>query len=432
MLTKDLLRTRRHAAEGGPELRPVFLKAKGKHAEYASELVALFRSSLGLAQGELRAQGLDLAHAHGVEPIVARGLIKTCFDHGETTEKDDFDYPGARRAILLASAAALRAPPEGERLPGNAFDPTDVTGVEEDVAAFRARVVASVGTEEERLLAAGALYGDLPDESPLTEFGFEEGADLLLRYNVGLAQGLLVHARAVVLRLPAADRALARRLWKAFRFFGLVARKGREEGGVLTVEIEGPLSLHMHSLKYGYSLASFLPSLLAEDGWSLDARVQPTRGGEETRFLLEPQPELAWKKRAFHQYTPPELALVREAVALKAPARGFSLAECLDFLPLPGEAACFPDFELRDAGGRTAYVEIFHPWHKAALEARLAQVERAPTAPLVLAVSRKLFKGRAEEFLSTLPEAARERFVPYRETPSAGDIIDAAARILAR
>jgi predicted nuclease of restriction endonuclease-like RecB superfamily len=421
VLTKDLLRLRRQ----GDELRPQWLKGDGKEGAFVAELVALFRGCLGQSQGEVRAQALELAGTHSVPPLLARGLLKVCFDAATTEEKADRNYADLRKSLFLAAARRLSQPDAV---------PLSPAGLREEVAKslLSGAHPSSEGKQEAyAFLQEANLYADLPDESPLTAFPFEDAASLLLRYNVSLAQSLLVNARQVLLTLPQGDRALLRRLWKALRFHGLIARLRPTAAGCVEVELEGPLSLHVQAMKYGFSLAAFLPSLLCEQRWRLEAQVslQPL---EASVFRLEPRPELKTLRRAFHQYTPPELSLVFRSLAAKAEALGWAVQECEDFVDLPGEVACFPDFRLVDPQGRGVDLEVFHPWHVAALRARAEQLRRSPDTPLLLAVSRKTAKATGSEVLDALESEAPGHLVAYRETPLADDIFVAASKLNAQ
>jgi predicted nuclease of restriction endonuclease-like RecB superfamily len=423
VLTKDLLRVRRQSGE----LKPQWLRADAKQAPFVADLVELFRGAIGTPQGDLRSQALELAQAQGIEPLLVRGLLKVCFDAATTKEKDDLDYPALRREVFLAASRILAVGAKGtaeefRNLVAASLSPADAQT--ESESARTTAGSAAAPADARGLLTEGTLYADLPDESPLTAFPFTDAAALLSRYNVALAQCLMVNARSVEVTLPAGDRALLRRLWKALRFHGLIARLGESTSGSIVVELEGPLSLHMHSLKYGFSLASFLPALLAEEGWTLTARVALARGDEYT-VKLAPREELRLVKRAFNQYAPPELGLVFRSLRAKAAPAGWQMEEADDFLALPGEAACFPDARLTHTSGRVAYVEIFHPWHVSALAPRLAQLERAPHTPLILAVSRKAAKS-AE---ASLARAAASHVVLFRETPVASDILAAAEAV---
>ena len=107
------------------------------------------------------------------------------------------------------------------------------------------------------------------------------------------------------------------------------------------------------------------------------------------------------------------------------------MQECEDFVDLPGEVACFPDFRLVDPQGRAVDLEIFHPWHVAALRARAEQLRRSPRTPLLLAVSRKTAKATGTDVLDALELDAPGHLVAYRETPLAADIFVAASKTLA-
>ncbi len=62
------------------------------------------------------------------------------------------------------------------------------------------------------------------------------------------------------------------------------------------------------------------------------------------------------------------------------------------FLPLPGDFHCFPDYQLIHTSGREVWIELFHPWHQGHLLARLNTLAEQIETPLILGVSKELQK----------------------------------------
>ena len=114
-----------------------------------------------------------------------------------------------------------------------------------------------------------ALYADLDREQELRTFEPIEAKALLQRYNVALAQAMLLRASSVTITIAPGDPKRYRQLFRFIKFYGLIhtAKGDRRHGYEVT--LDGPMSLFQLTSKYGVKLAEFLPALLLCEGWTL-------------------------------------------------------------------------------------------------------------------------------------------------------------------
>ena len=70
----------------------------------------------------------------------------------------------------------------------------------------------------------------------------------------------------------------------------------------------------------------------------------------------------------------------------------WTLDDMPGWIPLGGQSLLFPDFVFRSESGAEYPMELFHRWHSAQLERRLAWCEANPHRNLLLGVDRALLK----------------------------------------
>lgn len=135
-----------------------------------------------------------------------------------------------------------------------------------------------------------ALYADLPENHLLTALPDFTPDQLVDRYNLAQAQGLLYSA--LCLRLTAHRNVPGeyRRLFQHLKFHGLMyAVEGNLDDGY-QIYVDGPASLFKQTRKYGLQMALFLPALLRVSRWEIEAVVQ--RDGQELSYRLDSQSPL--------------------------------------------------------------------------------------------------------------------------------------------
>ncbi len=366
MLTADLLRVRIKAKE----IAPSFVRTDDEDLlERAEQLIALYREA---EQGAWTRGQVDEAarEVEGLETDIklTRGLAKVLQDRAEFATQAPLPPPELRERVFAAAARlgplARHAGPLGRR-------------TADDVLAAVAAELGSTAAELSR-----ALYADLKEEQTLLGVELPDPQGLLQRYNMALAQSMLLRAEKLEIGLLSPDPKRVRQLYRALKFHGLMYRVSHA-GEDWRFEVDGPLSLLQQSTRYGLQLALFFPTLaLLSTPWRLDAELRWGKRGLRKRLtlshasgLVSPARDVgAWKSRVEEHF---------EARFLELDS-GWSLSpgEALD---LGGQELMVPDFTLKK-GGRTAHLDIVGWWRKGYLDKRLKNLP----PNVVLAVSRKL------------------------------------------
>jgi len=401
MLTADLLRVRVQ----GKALVPSFLDAEdGRHVLRAQEVLDAFTEA---AAGRASRASLDEA-LHAVEGDHAdirlvRGLAKVCAD-ACTFAVDSPVPPAELRAAAFARAAAVGplALHDGDA----AGRPTAAAVLLEAAAGLG---WAGAAPEE----AARALYADRKDALVLAAAALPESPRALVhRYNLVLAQSVLLRALSLRLTVEGAGPKPLRALFRALRFHQLLFR-GAQAGDALTLEIDGPASLLAASTRYGLQLATFfglLPQLAA--AWSLDAELAWGARNLRKQLRLAHTDGLQSHHRLQGAWVSSAEALLLERLAATG-AGGWAVEPGVPLFP--GEQrVLLPDLRFaRD--GRVAHVEILGHWRRADLRARAAE---APDN-YIFAVSKRLLADKA----GALPAAVQARTLVFAEVVPAGGLL---------
>ncbi len=111
------------------------------------------------------------------------------------------------------------------------------------------------------------LYADLPAEKILGPTKEEVSAsELITRYNLALAQGVLLRAEELQVSAAASYKAILR----FARLQRLLCRlEANPQTGELRVHLSGPLSIFHHTTKYGRAMAAWLPAVVRSPRWKI-------------------------------------------------------------------------------------------------------------------------------------------------------------------
>lgn len=395
MLTADLVRVRFYRGE----IRPRYLDADDPAAlALAEQLIAVFAHHVGARRGELQAV---LDELRGTDPdfLLQRGLTKLLFDRCTLESAAQLPPEELRQRIFAAAAERYRAPTEGLFT----FD--------------REAVLREVA---EPLLYAPAaleawLYADLKDEERLTFFEACTPEWLLARYNVALAQGVLLRATELEIDWADPEPRHTRELLRKIKFFQLLHRVERQPFG-WRIKLDGPASIFQSTGKYGVAMASFLPTLLHFQAWALTAKIHWKERGAST-FKIVPGQGLIAQTRLVGQWQPEELRWLPEQLAELDPAWQLDPEPAL--LEIGEGGLLVPDYVfVHGPSGCRVPMEIFGFWRRGALEKRLQQLRRHGPPELLIAIAKDLAAAH-EEGLEDLPA---DVYV-YRSQPSARQVL---------
>ena len=412
MLKSDLIRPRLKVRDG--QVSPRMLPADYRYLKVAGDLTALLQRHVGQSRGALTAALRDY-------------------------EGDSLDYPIIRG---LASVLETRCTFSAPALPGDETSPA-LTPAELRLDLFRQgpvtsrRDLFSLTTREQALAETATrfnltppqvetgMFADLAEEQILLDPGEPlPPVDLIARYNLEVARGLLYWAREV--RITVRER--YKDLFKYIKLFKLMytirpltgaanhpepirAAEGEDQEakvhfGVLTettspaasskpegyhITLHGPISPFVQStIRYGLQFAKFMPALLLGQGWQMEADVQPPGipSREPLRYHLDDRTELRTHFKGsglFDSRLEADFAAEFEE-KYRGPKRKWDLAR-EDELIVVGDSVMIPDFSLTHRkDGRRALLELVGYWHPHYLQRKLTKVREAGREDLILLV----------------------------------------------
>jgi predicted nuclease of restriction endonuclease-like RecB superfamily len=418
LLKGELIRARLEVREGQVWTRP--LPADYRYLTMTADLAALFREHVGCSRGTLE----EALHEY---------------------EGESLDYPIIRGLAAVLEARCTFASPavnpdEGEKpvtpadLRAALFQRGPVTHKHDLFSqATRTQAVAETATRFNLTpeQVETSLFADLAEEQILLDAGEPIApGDLIARYNLELARGVLYWAREV--RLIVRDN--YKDLFKYIKLFKLMYSirptplqpppyqgggtnttssppsrggvGGGAGGGGLAgyhITLYGPISPFVRStIRYGLQFAKFLPALLLCQRWEMEADVQPpgvsSRG--PLHYRLDDQTDLRTHFKSagpFDSQLEADFAAEFEAKYGGA-RRKWELAR-EDELIIVGDTVMIPDFSFTHRkDGRRALLEIVGFWHPEYLRRKLNKVREASRKDLILLVykSANLSEGEFE------------------------------------
>ncbi len=386
------------------KLTPLYLKPGDPVlVGVAEQLLFAYREAAGRTRGETEGDLSDLL-GDGPGQLVHQGLAKLLDDRCEYETVADLPPDAVREAAFrLSEVEHAAAAKEGRRY-------------DRDRALLA--VAAELGCSSEQ--ADRTLFADLRDEQRVLAFADLTPSALLHRYNVALAQSVLLRSSAVEVRVFGETPARYRQLFRAVKFHRLICTVGPAQAGSYTLNLDGPLSLFSATLKYGVQLAQFLPTLLHCKNFDLRAEVLWGAQKKPKTFTLAATDGLRSHTADFGMYAPKELenllANLRDQDAWQVDA---------DPHPLPaGGTTWVPDFTLT-RGKKTVHVELLGFWRKLDIEAHYQRLRAALPGRFVLVVSEAYRTDEAGEFASG-PEVYR-----FKRTPVAAEVLKVAAAVSA-
>ena len=399
MLTGTLVRVR----FSKQRVIPLFLRRDDPQwLEVAESLLLIFREGVGRTRGEIETE-IDELVGEGLATLAHRGLAKIVEDRAEFEVVADVPPDSLREKIFTAAAEQRKT----LRASGQARAP------------FRREAVLDAVAEELKLRpdqVAAAMFADLRDENRLLSSDETLDAQRLIdRYNVGLAQSVLIKSVQIEAEVRDEKPARYRQLFRQLKFHRLLYRvEGSMKDGFV-FHIDGPLSLFSATNKYGLQMAMFLPALLLCRDFRLDAELRWGPKRDSRTFHLESKDGLVSHYADSGTYVPAELAAFVDRFRQVAPA--WEVSEATDVLELGREGVWVPDYKfLHKSTGVDVYVEVVGFWKRSSLERLLRLLPEHGPARYVLAISDRF---KVDE--SALEELAGP-VLRFKEIPNAVEL----------
>lgn len=385
------------------KLVPQYLDSHSDHwLRVAEQLLLVFRDSAGRTRGELTEALADLV-GDGPTQLVHQGFAKLLEDRCEFEVASDIAPDQIREHVFKASAEyraeAIKA--------GKSFD--------------RAAVLEQVATElaiTPEQVDVG-LFADLKDEQKVIKFDDTTAEWLVRRYNVALAQAVLLRCTEMEVKVWGETPARFRQLFRAVKFHRLICTIRNEAGNGYSLRLDGPLSLFSSTQKYGLQLALFLPALLHCRAFDLKATVRWGADRKEKQFTLSGTDGIRSHLPDFGVHTPREVTMFEEN--FKSGVKDWLISS--DPAPLPVDGMTWvPDFKLTHTPtGKEVFVEMIGFWRRVNLADHYKRLKRGLPGQFVLAVGEANRADEEDEF------ALGEGVYRYKRTPIAAEVAKAAA-----
>lgn len=403
MLTGKLVRVR----FSRDSIIPLYLNSHDPQwLDVADQLLNVFRSSEGASRGEVEA---DIEELFGdlPQPLIHNGLAKLLEDRCEFESQAPLPPEEVREKVFLAAAK--------ER-----------TRVVEEVGQVFARqpilqkAADELGADVAQVEAS--LFADLKSEQRLTQFRDTTPERLLERYNVALAQAVLLRSTGIEVIVRGETPPRYRQLFRQIKFHRLICDVELIRDNTYRLRIDGPLSLFSATQKYGLQLALFLPTLLLFRQFELKAKL---RWGAEKKpkvFHLSNTDGLVSHQAETGAYVPPEVPMFVELFRKKI--TDWEISDETEIIPL-GKKVWVPDYRLvHRVTGNVVLLDILGFWRRSSAERHLALLREHAGAPFVVAISDQLNVEEAD--LEGLPD----HVVRFRNMPLPEEVVKRAERLI--
>lgn len=374
MLTKDLLR---YKVQKGQILPQFVDPTDNKLLKIAEQIITVFESATEKTRSTLLDGSKTVIDTTPGTLIIKRGLEKLLLDRTEFDTAPNEELIAFRHKVFTETSRLLSQ----EQF--------------QDYKDYQQKVCQILdkrsGSAEEGELH-NQLYSDLPGCQQVLSFKSISPEHLLHRYNTAQVQGLLLHCNSLTLRLTDSMTAELRQLFKYLRFNQLLStiRKDKTENGDLyEITVDGPLNLFYKTKRYGMNLANFFVAVLHQPKWELSAEIQ-IRNKSISWLSLDDSCGIKPISQQFLAYIPEDIKLFQQMLVNKT--EDWKILPGSQFLPLPGDFYCFPDYQLTHTNGVEVSIELFHPWHQGHLLARLNTLAEQSDVTLILGVSKELEK----------------------------------------
>lgn len=396
MLTGKMVRVR-YARD---RIVPYYLNpADDSHLLVADQLLDLFRGMVQHTRGELEE---TITETFGDEAsLIHQGLAKLLEDRCEFEVVSGHPPEEVRDRVFRAATQ--------HRLTNTTFDRTEVL-------TQTASVLGLTIEEVER-----SLFADLKSEQKLIEFKDTTAELLLHRYNVALAQAVLLRAIRVHVTVTGEPPTRYRQLLRQLKFRRLLCEIERTGPEAYVLHLDGPLSLFSSTQKYGLQLALFLPTVLLCKNYEVRAELRWGTERKSKTFVLNPRDQLVSHAADYGTYVPVELNLFVESFRKRQP--DWDIVEEAEVYPL-GNSFWVPDYQLvHKATGQIVLLEVLGFWRKSSAVKHLQFLQRHAKQPYLLAVSDDL---HIDEQIDELPPGLHR----FRHMPLADEIARLAAQAL--
>lgn len=405
MLPTELLMFR---IKGGV-IEPRRLKTSTANLKLAETVIQTFESHVGKRRFELN-EAMQILETGRSDFKILRGLAHLLVQRCEFEAGGVLTPPQTRDHLF---ALAQGHPPSRRRT--------------KELLEQAARSLASdqpLSAEE----VLTALYADLPDQQTLVSFDPLTPEELVQRFDLAQAQGVLYRAYSLIITARRNEPARYKQLLKYTKLFGLMVTVEGDPNFGFTLTMDGPTSLFSSTTRYGLAMAKFLPALLHVTKWDLTAAIKPRRdlawvdpADEEWQYGVTSEDGYVSHYKAPEEHDSAlESGFTERFLKLETP---WTLEREVDLVPVPG-GVILPDFRLVD-GDRSVLVEIVGYWRPEYLRKKFDLLRKSGRTDVIVCVSERLNLEKA----GVDPSDFGDRVVWFKGILNPKDVLAVAERV---
>ena len=369
MLPTELLMFR---VKGGV-IEPKRLKPTTANLKLAETVIQTFEQHLGKRRFELDEE-LRLLEEGRSDYRVVRGLARLLIQQCDFEAGGGIEPHLAREKVF---ALAQGHPPSRRRT---------------------AELLEQVGRSLERPLSseelAASLYADLEDQQTLISFDPPTPEELIHRFDLAQAQGVLYRAYSLIITARRNEPSRYKQLLKYTKLFGLMVTVEGDATFGFTLTMDGPTSLFSSTTRYGLAMAKFLPALIHVTKWDLTATIKPRKdlawvdpNDDEWQYGLTSEDGYVSHYKVPEEHDSAlESGFAERFQKLDTP---WTLEREVDLVPVPG-GVILPDFRLLHEDGRSALVEIVGYWRPDYLRKKFDLLRKSGREDVIVCVSERL------------------------------------------
>jgi predicted nuclease of restriction endonuclease-like RecB superfamily len=243
-------------------------------------------------------------------------------------------------------------------------------------------------------------YRDLPQFSKLesTEL-IQNGEDLIKRYNLALAQGILLKSQKLTCSVGSLSLPIQRKFLSLIKFHQLVVEFTKFSVDCIEFELSGPLAIFENTSTYGFKLAKFFPHLIHLPDWKIQAEI--AIGKKNALLQLSSKNPLHSFYQSLTGYYPEELLFFARQWEEKwkdKMQQPFTIQLEVEPVRLDGKNLMIPDFNICCDGKEPYHVELFHRWHSHQLLNRLRDLDNNKNSTIFIIGVCRSFKKKPDVF----------------------------------
>ena len=358
MLPSELLITRRWRNE----IRPRFASINHENIALVQEIIDIYQKNVGNKKYVIQEKLFDLENL-AFDYRFVRGVAVLVDRHCKFVSRTIVDPEELRTEIFqLASQKG--------------FPTTSEARIE-----ILNAVATKFGLTVEQV--ENFFYADLEDEKTLEKIEEIQPVTLLKKYNQSLTQTLLFYSTEVSFTASKNWQ----RIFRAIKLSGLIYTV-TQQPNVITVKLDGPLSLFKLNRMYGVALAKVFPEMVKGKPWVITAQILHKRSNQLLTF------ELNSEKHGWLLPETPETETYDSVVesAFAAQFKGYRTPWTLKREPEPlptGNYVLIPDFVF-ELGTTKVYMEIMGFWTGDYLKKKIEKLSAIKNIPFILAVDETL------------------------------------------